>query len=174
MSLPAGTYNFGFIDQAAFTGAIAYTPVDNSQGFWGFTSTGFQVGNGTFQPTSIAGIADTGTTLLLLSDDVVNAYYSQVAGAKEDANAGGVTVPCDASLPDLTFGITADGAGITIPGALMNMGASGSGNSCFGGLQSSGSIGTNIFGDVALKAAFVVFDAGSQGTPQLGWASKKL
>ncbi|KAH7034513.1 putative endothiapepsin precursor [Microdochium trichocladiopsis] len=169
-----GTYNFGFIDKSAFTGSITYTPVDNSQGFWGFTSTGFQVGNNDFQQESITGIADTGTTLLLLPDDVVNAYYSSVNNAQNDQSAGGFTVPCDTSLPDFSFGVGNNGAMITIPGSLMNLGPSGSGNSCFGGLQSSGTIGTNIFGDVALKAAFVVFDSGSQGQPQLGWASKNL
>jgi hypothetical protein len=43
------------------------------------------------------------------------------------------------------------------------------GATCFGGLQSSAGIGLNIFGDVALKAAFVVFNG---GTKQLGWAKK--
>lgn len=43
------------------------------------------------------------------------------------------------------------------------------GNKCFGGLQSSASIGINIFGDVALKAAYVVFNG---ETPSLGWAQK--
>lgn len=55
----------------------------------------------------------------------------------------------------------------------MNFGAvDTAGTSCFGGLQSSSAIGINIFGDVALKAAFVVFDGAS--TPRIGWASKNL
>lgn len=45
------------------------------------------------------------------------------------------------------------------------------GTTCFGGLQPSTSIGINIFDDVALKAAFVVFSA---DTPSLGWAAKTL
>lgn len=44
-------------------------------------------------------------------------------------------------------------------------------STCFGGLQSSSGIGINIFGDVALKAAFVVFDGASN---RLGWAAKTL
>ncbi|KXJ97283.1 putative endothiapepsin precursor [Microdochium bolleyi] len=168
-----GTYNFGFIDKSLFTGSIAYTPVDNSQGFWGFTSPGYQVGNNGFQQASVSGIADTGTTLLLLPDNVVSDYYSNVSGAQNDESAGGFTFPCDAAAPDFSFAVNDQGASITIPGALMNLGDAGNG-ACFGGLQSSGSIGTNIYGDVALKAAFVVFDAGSDGQPQLGWASKNL
>lgn len=42
---------------------------------------------------------------------------------------------------------------------------------CFGGLQSSSQIGTNIFGDVFLKAVFAVFDPSG---PQLGFANKDL
>jgi aspergillopepsin I len=45
-------------------------------------------------------------------------------------------------------------------------------STCLGGLQDSATTnGFNIFGDIALKAAFVVFDAGSL---RLGWASKPL
>lgn len=43
------------------------------------------------------------------------------------------------------------------------------GNKCYGGIQSSADIGINIFGDVALKAAYVVFNG---ETPSLGWAQK--
>ncbi len=46
-----------------------------------------------------------------------------------------------------------------------------SGSACFGGLQSDQGIGTSIWGDVALKSAFVVFDGGKK---QLGWATKNL
>lgn len=100
-------------------------------------------------------------------------YYSNISGAQNDQTAGGYTFPCDASAPDFSFAVNDDNATITIPGSLMSLGDSGTG-ACFGGLQSSGSVGTNIYGDVALKAAFVVFDAGSDGQPQLGWASKNL
>jgi hypothetical protein len=43
------------------------------------------------------------------------------------------------------------------------------GNTCFGGLQSDDGIGFSIFGDVAIKAALVVFDLGNK---RLGWAQK--
>lgn len=43
------------------------------------------------------------------------------------------------------------------------------GETCFGGLQPSDDIGLNIFGDVALKAAYVVFNG---ETPSIGWAQK--
>jgi hypothetical protein len=190
-----GTYNFGFINQSAFTGDIAFTDIDSSAGFWNFSSTGFAVGNGSLSKTAITGIADTGTSLLLLPGDVNDAYYSQVQGAQLDQAAGGFTFPCDQQLPDFTFGV--GNGSITIPGAFMNFaplqgtaasniakrprkglrGASlksekqQNAATCFGGLQSSDSVGVNIFGDIALKAAFVVFDGGNS---RLGFAKKAL
>ncbi|KAI0551726.1 aspartic peptidase domain-containing protein [Xylaria curta] len=160
----AGTYDFGVIDNSKYTGDISYVDVDNSQGFWGFTAD--------VSGTSVSGIADTGTTLALLPDEVVDAYYQQVNGAQNDQQQGGYVFPCDADLPDLTF--TPGDAQITIPGKFINYApADDSGSSCFGGLQSDGGQGISIFGDIALKAAFVVFDQ-SQGSPRLGWANKDL
>ena len=145
-------------------------PVDSSQGFWTFTSPGYAVGSGTFTKSSVSGIADTGTTLLLLPNSIVKAYYKGVSGAKNDNTQGGYVFPCSAKLPTFTFGVGS--AKITIPSEYLNYAPISDGSStCFGGLQSSSGIGINIYGDVALKAAFVVFDGGKT---QLGWAAKDL
>ncbi|GAO18409.1 uncharacterized protein UV8b_02830 [Ustilaginoidea virens] len=164
-----GTYNFGFIDKSHYTGSITYTPVDNSQGFWGWTSTGYAVGSDRFRKTSISGIADTGTTLLLLPDSIVKAYYAKVPGAGYNATAGGYSFNCSASLPTFKFGV--EKSAITIPGSFFNFATLEGSHNCYGGLQSSDGIGINVFGDIALKAAFVVFDGGKT---RLGWASKRV
>ncbi|KAI0879938.1 secreted aspartic proteinase precursor [Annulohypoxylon maeteangense] len=166
----AGTYDFGVIDKSKYTGDITYTDVDNSQGFWSFTSTGYGIGNGSFKSSSFAGIADTGTTLALLPDTIVKAYYKKVSGSKLDSSQGGYTFPCSTTPPDFVFGV--EGAKFTIPGKFINY-APVDDSTCFGGIQSDSDIGFSIFGDVALKAAFVVFDQ-STGSPRLGWASKDL
>lgn len=127
------------------------------------------MGSGSFVSSRVSGIADTGTTLLYLPDSIVRAYYGQIKGAQNSRSAGGYVFPCSATAPSFTFGVGS--ARYTIPGSFMNYGEAES-NLCFGGLQSSTDIGTNIYGDVALKAAFVVFDGSS--SPRLGWASKKL
>ncbi|KOS21874.1 Endothiapepsin [Escovopsis weberi] len=163
-----GTYNFGFIDSSEFRGPINYVPVDNSQGFWGFTASGYSVNGKHISNSSISGIADTGTTLLLLPDSIVSSYYSRVGSAKLNDQLGGYVFSCSERLPDFSFGV---GSGsITIAGELMNYAPADSAYTlCFGGLQSSSDIGINIFGDIALKAAVVVFDAGNH---RLGWAQK--
>ena len=113
-----GTYDFGFIDDSKYTGDITYTAIDSSQGFWSFTSSGYAVGNGSFKSQSIEGIADTGTTLMLLDDALVEAYYNKVTGAENDAQQGGYVFPCDATLPDYIVGV--EDAKFTIPGKFIN------------------------------------------------------
>ncbi|KAH8901805.1 Asp-domain-containing protein [Coniochaeta sp. PMI_546] len=164
-----GHYNFGYIDSSAYTGTITYVSVNTNPGYWTWTSSGYAVGSGSFSSTSISGIADTGTTLLYLPSTIVTAYYRQVSGSSNSRTYGGYVFPCSATLPTFTFGVGS--ARITIPAAYLNYGPVAT-NVCFGGLQSSSGIGINIFGDVALKAAFVVFNGGS--TPTLGWAKKTL
>ncbi|KAK3361292.1 aspartic-type endopeptidase-like protein [Lasiosphaeria ovina] len=166
-----GTYTFGAIDTSKYTGTITYTSVSTSQGYWTFTSSGYAVGTAAFVSTSISGIADTGTTLLYLPTTIVRAYYNKVSGSSNSNTYGGYIFPCSATLPTFTFGIGS--ARIVIPAAYLNYGQVTDGSStCFGGLQSSSGIGINIFGDVALKAAFVVFNGAT--TPTLGWATKPL
>ncbi|KAL4731906.1 hypothetical protein ACLX1H_000902 [Fusarium chlamydosporum] len=172
-----GTYTFGVINKTAYTGDITYMDVDPSNGMWTFAPKGFTVGDGKFNKTSIKAIADTGTSLIWLPSDINEAYYSQVKGAKVDKAAGGWVFPCDTKLPDFTINIGDSNKGVTVPGDYMNFAplegpkpvgsgrkarrSDGSSHSatCFGGLQSSSDSNLNIIGDIALKAAFVVFDA---------------
>ncbi|KFY23994.1 hypothetical protein V493_05494 [Pseudogymnoascus sp. VKM F-4281 (FW-2241)] len=168
MKQAAGSYDFGYINESEHTGEIQYAPVDNSRGFWGFNPSGFQVGNSSFNSTSWFAIADTGTSLLLLPGDMVDNYWSAVSGAKFDALQGGYTFPCQAKLPSWSFGVE-EYRGV-VPGHFMNYAAI-SNTTCFGGIQSSDALGFSIFGDVVLKAQFVVFDGGDN---TLGWANKDL
>lgn len=159
----AGTYDFGFIDSSKYTGSIAYTPVDNSQGYWGFTADGYSVG-GTATTESFQAIADTGTSLIYLPDDIVNTYYSAVSGAI--GSDGSYTFPCASTLPDL--GISIGGQLAVVPGSYLNYNQQDA-TTCFGGLQSSSAVGSNILGDVFLKSQYVVFD---EGNLQLGFAAQ--
>lgn len=123
-----GTYDFGFIDGSKHTGNITYTSVSTANGFWEFTGTGYKVGSGSFKTASIDAIADTGTTLLLLDDDIVSDYYDQVDGAQYDNSQGGYTFSCDADLPDFAVGIEDYHA--VIPGSYLNYAAVDNSGSC--------------------------------------------
>ena len=118
-----GAYTFGAVDTTAFVGQLATVPVDSSQGFWSFSSTVASV-NGQTAQTSGSAIADTGTSLMLVDDSVVQLYYGQVAGAQFDAQSGGVVFPCDSSLPDLQIAV-GDSYMATISGDLMNFSSAG-------------------------------------------------
>ncbi|QKX54592.1 uncharacterized protein TRUGW13939_01680 [Talaromyces rugulosus] len=166
-----GVYDFGFADDSKYTGDIAYTDVDDSEGFWSFTADGYSIGSSSeeavFASESLTGIADTGTTLLLLDDTVVDAYYKKVDGAKYDSTQGGYVFPSSTTPPDLSFKIGDYTA--TIPGEYIGFAAVDSSNT-YGGLQSNSGIGLSIFGDIFLKSQYVVFD--SEG-PQIGFAAQK-
>ena len=142
--------------------------MDNSQGFWGFTASGFAVGDAEINNQEITAIADTGTSLMALPDSVVSAYWDSVDGAKLDEQQGGYTFPCRTTLPD--FSLQIEGYTAVVPGIYLNY-APISRTTCFGGLQSDGDIGISILGDVFLKSQFVVF---SNDGPQLGFAAKNL
>lgn len=103
----AGSYEFGNIDATKFNGTMAWIPVNTTQGFWQFSSTKFAVGTGQPQAGNPVGqaIADTGTTLIIADPTVVNGYYSQVPSAQNNAQVGGITVDCNAQLPDLMLDI---------------------------------------------------------------------
>ncbi|CAK7210833.1 hypothetical protein SCUCBS95973_000923 [Sporothrix curviconia] len=154
----AGSYEFGAIDSSLFTGAMTFVDVETTQGFWQFTSSSFAIGNGSVQ-TGGAGqaIADTGTTLLLANDNIVNAYYSTVTGAENNQQAGGITIPCDADLPDLQLEVGGQMATVKGSDILFEQVQ---GNTCFGGLQAIDS-DLMIFGDVFFKSNVVSFNIGN-------------
>lgn len=165
-----GNYNFGYVSPYEYTGSIQYAPISASSIYWQFEPTGYRIG-----PTLAAyvqapwtAIADTGTTLLLVPDSVVSAYYAHIKGAAFDTGWAAMLFPCEAALPDFAFGI-GNYRGV-VPGRYINYGAVNQ-TTCYGGLQTSNGIGFSIFGDVALKAQFVVFDRGNM---RVGFANKVL
>ncbi|KAK8052462.1 eukaryotic aspartyl protease [Apiospora rasikravindrae] len=161
----AGAYEFGRIDNTKFTGDMTWVKVDSSQGFWQFTSEKFAVDGGAPQAGTAGSqaIADTGTTLILADPKAVQAYYSKVQGAQNDEQAGGVTFPCDAKLPDLQLDV--GGTMATVAGKFINF-AQVDQTTCFGGVQASPA-NMFIYGDIFFKSNFVAFNGGNQS---LGFA----
>lgn len=155
-----GSYEFGNIDATKFNGTMAWVPVNTTQGFWQFSSTKFAVGTSAAQAGNPIGqaIADTGTTLIIADPTVVNGYYSQVPSAKNNAQAGGVTVDCNAQLPDLMLDVGGTYMA-RVKGADINF-AQVQGNTCFGGVQ-AGSGNLAIYGDIFFKSQFVAFNGGN-------------
>lgn len=154
-----GAYEFGRIDSTKFTGQMAWIPVNTTNGFWQFSTAKFAVGTGAAQAaTPSQAIADTGTTLMLVSAELAQGYYSQVPGAQNNAQAGGITVPCDATLPDLLVDV-GGGYMAKVKGTDINF-AQVQGNTCFGGIQPTTS-SLQIWGDIFFKSQFVAFNGGN-------------
>lgn len=116
-----GEYEFGTIDRSKFRGRMANITIDNANGFWQFESAQFAVGHGPLQKIRAAptAIADTGTTLMLVSPEVAAAYYEQVEGAVFANVAGGFIYPCNSALPDLSVAV-GNAHLATVPGSLIN------------------------------------------------------
>ncbi|KAG5292190.1 aspartyl protease [Histoplasma ohiense] len=161
-----GTYEFGAVDKRKFTGDIVDVPVDNSRGFWEIKSSLFRVGDDgnilTVENGVTTAIADTGTTLMLVNKEIVDAYYAKVEGAEMSPNAGGFIFPCSSTLPDLWVSL-GDTHLARVSGSLLNFAVVGTDTStntnlCFGGVQSNQGSKLQIWGDIFFKALFVVFD----------------
>jgi len=151
-------------------------PVNTSSGFWEFTSDGFKVGGSAAISSPHQAIADTGTTLLLVPEDIATAYYAQIPGAVNAAQtSGGYVVPCSATLPSYTAMIGPYEA--VVPGDFIKFApVDGAGfaesTTCFGGIQAvPAGFPFAIYGDVFLKSQFVVFHGGDTS---LGLATKPL
>lgn len=171
----AGSYGFGFIANT-YSGNIQYAYIDQASPYWLFAITGYRVGPATIAGNPNSGyvtkpfraIADTGTTLLLLPQDVVDAYWGTVTGAYYDPSWAAILFPCGTTLPDFTLGIGLYKG--VVPGRYMDYGYV-TDTLCYGGLQSQGTIGFAIVGGIALKAQFAIFD---QGNMRVGLANKPL
>ncbi|KJZ70060.1 hypothetical protein HIM_10543 [Hirsutella minnesotensis 3608] len=166
-----GNYNFGFINRSEYTGEIQYAAINSSSPFWEVTIGGYTIGKGgggDFKKRVWNAIIDTGTSLLLLPDDIVSAYYSQIPDAAFDVKMGVMVFPCNADIPDFTFGIGPHRG--RVPGEYIKYGPIDD-TYCHGGIQSASGIPFAVFGAVALKAQFVVFNY-ERGI--VGFANKKL
>lgn len=164
-----GTYDFGYIDKNKYTGNLKFVDVDSNSPYWEFTVDGYKMGKNSkeLRPYRFQAIADTGTTLLLLPQNVVNDYYSKIKGADFDAYNGMMVFPCSSNPPDFVMAL-GKYRGV-VPGRYISYGQSNS-THCYGGIQSSEGIGFAIMGDVFLKAQFAVFDVGRN---RIGFANKK-
>jgi Eukaryotic aspartyl protease len=118
----------------------------------------------TLFPRNHSNCVDTGTSLLLVDDQVASTYYAQVPGAQLSDEVGGYVYPCTATLPN--FGV-AIGSGYTavIPGNMVTF-AQVDTQTCYGGVQSNGGSNLQIYGDVFFRTQYVVFN-GQAKTLQL-------
>ncbi|KAF2264942.1 aspartic proteinase precursor [Lojkania enalia] len=161
-------YTFGYIDENVTKRSGAepyYVPIDSSKGFWQFQSESATVNAKTIDRPGNTAIADTGTTLALVDDNLCQEIYSQIPGSEyvssQQAWLIPIGVPPD-SLPTITVAV--GGRQIEIQKEDYGF-APVSDTMQYGGIQSRGDLGFDILGDVWLKAVYAIFD---QGNKRLG------
>lgn len=166
-----GTYEFGLINKTKYHGDIHYTPVDTSDGFWQFSVPAVSIAGKKSSCTSCApAIADTGTSLIYLDQDIVDSYFKQVQSAEYSSTYGSTLYDCSETLPAL--GVQIGDYMATLTGKEMEYAEVEPGK-CMAGLQPGpGTI--QILGDVLLKQYFAVFDGGMTGKPRFGIAEKDV
>lgn len=89
-------YTFGSYDESVVKASgqsIGWTPVDSSQGFWMFSSASGTINGKNAQPSGNTAIADTGTTLIMMSDQFCEALYGAIDGAQNSTQYGGWIIP---------------------------------------------------------------------------------
>ncbi|RAL66054.1 hypothetical protein DID88_005715 [Monilinia fructigena] len=162
----ASFYTFGYIDKDVVgTQDIYYTPVDNSQGFWMFDSASATVNGKTIAQSGNKAIADTGTTLALVSDETCQAIYDAIPGSTYDNEQQGYTFPKQYHRrPASSSHICSWWQAIAVQKEDLGFADAGNGM-VYGGIQSRGSMTFDILGDTFLKGIYAIFD---QGNTQFG------
>ena len=150
-------YTFGYIDHAALSGQSPYyTPIYRNSGFWQFASNSAVVNGKPISRPNNTALADTGTTLALVSDDLCKAIYMAILGARYDRNQQGYTFPANtplSSLPKVSFAV----GGKQFDVHKEDLGFADAGNGMvYGGVQSRGDLSMDILGDTWLKGLYVV------------------
>jgi hypothetical protein len=169
--LAPGSYDFGYIDKTKYKGEIVWTTVKPGS-YWGLSPTGFAIGSGPTENFTIAGIADTGTSLMYLPARIVQKYWATVKGARTGLT-GDWQFPCNANLPDISLVIS--NKAVTVRGINMKyLGQAVGGGYCHGGLQKElKNLRFSILGAVFHKSNFVVHEAPIKGQPRLGFAESR-
>ncbi|KAK3685882.1 aspartic endopeptidase [Podospora appendiculata] len=157
-------YTFGWIDQDLVKASgeeIAWTEIDSSTGFWQFPSESATI-NG--QKTTLSGnkaIADTGTTLALVSDEVCDALYKQIKGASYSYEYQGYIIPNTITADDLPdFSVAVGGKEFVIQKEDLLF-APADDKNWYGGVQSRGQMPFDILGDTFLKSIYAIWDQGN-------------
>lgn len=164
----ASFYTFGGIDQEVVRASgqdVHYTPVDNTRGFWEFPSTSAFVDGQEITLAGNVGMADTGTTLWMAKDELCEAIYGQIEGARLDKKQGGYifpkSIPID-QLPQVTIDV--NGKQFAIEKEHLSFAdADQTGEMVYGGIQPRGpDLPFDIMGDTFLMCVYAIFDVGNK------------
>ncbi|KAF3047909.1 hypothetical protein E8E11_003171 [Didymella keratinophila] len=159
-------YTFGYIDQEVLDRCGVLEPhwvgIDTTKGFWQFASPSASINGKIIDRGPNTAIADTGTTLALVSDDLCKEIYGAIPDAKFDEKSQGWVFPIGTPVDKLSkvtfavgdkqFEVQKEDLGFAKVGNGMQ----------YGGIQSRGDSKFNLLGDTWLKAVYAIFDQGKK------------
>ncbi|KAI8626202.1 acid protease [Xylariaceae sp. FL1651] len=161
-----GEMVFGGVDTNKYSGMLQKVPTDPSDPHYKITLNTLShraPGSSVSAPfldsnLPLAVVVDSGTTLSLLPESVVNQLAAQFPGAESDGN-GGYRVDCAFQNQDgsVDFNFLAGSGSVTINVAYHDF-IWNSGGDCFLGAFFSDDLGVWILGDTFLRGAYVTFD----------------
>ncbi|KAJ2003836.1 hypothetical protein GGI04_001719 [Coemansia thaxteri] len=159
----AGEYLFGDVDNSRFSGELTWVPLYQPK-FWQIMLDGvsFKADNVGKEDMMIKGpaIIDTGTTLIVMSDEQATEFHRGIPSA-ENSDIYGWIMPCntDQVVPgNLSFTIGGVDFGVPVKN-LIREPVKGLDGWCFSAVT-SGASNFVILGDVFLRSNYVVFDRG--------------
>lgn len=153
-------YTFGWIDQDLVKQSgqeISWTRIDSSHGLWMFPSRSATVNGKTIiMPSGNKAIADTGTTLVLVLDEICEALYEQIKGAWYSEEHQGYIIPKDIALNELPeFRIAVGDKEFAIQKEDLLFSQTDE-QDWYGGVQSRGRNPFDILGHTFLKSVYAV------------------
>jgi hypothetical protein len=165
-------FTFGYIDSNALQGQTpTYTPIDNSGGAWLFDSSAASINGSQIDRSGNKAIADTGTTLCLVSDSLCEQIYSSIPGAVKSSSQQGWVFPTPDDLSTLPkVALSVGNALFQIkPGdfAFQNLDE----GITYGGIQSRGNQEFDVLGCVFLRCIYAIYD---QGNTRFGCIQRDL
>ncbi|KAJ2763976.1 hypothetical protein IWQ57_005356, partial [Coemansia nantahalensis] len=168
----AGEYLFGDVDKSRFEGELTWVPLRTPK-FWEIMLDGVNLSvGGVSEKMEISGpaILDTGTTLIVMSEQQATEFHRAIPSA-ENSDIYGWILPCNTEqvFPgNVSFAI--GGADFSVPiKSIVREPVKGLSGWCFSAVT-SGASNFMILGDVFMRSNYVVFD---RGNAQVGIAPSK-
>jgi Eukaryotic aspartyl protease len=159
-----GFYTFGYIES---TLTPQYAPIDSSNGFWQFDSEYININGQSIVRHGNTAIADTGTTLILLADEILSQIYQPLNGFYDDDSQGWI-FPSNISTSQFPR-ITLPAADFEVTLSVEDFIYETDGDWCYGAFQSRGNSDWDTFGDYWLRNIYAIWDFGaSESSPRFG------
>ncbi|KAG8907346.1 Type I transmembrane sorting receptor [Tulasnella sp. 403] len=154
----------GCVDSAKYDGSIQYFPLDSAATngtlyYWNTVSSGISYA-GAAPIGNFSAVFDSGTTAIIVPEEVANAFYKQIPGSAPVLSYDGQwSYPCSATLSPIAFHF--GNASFTVDPLDFNLGTMDSnGDNCIGAVwgQDISSSSIAILGDAFLKSWYSVYD----------------